>query len=597
MKKQTVWVIEIILAVTVSFLLLFHIWECDFTVLLENREDAIGLATQAQNDVSGIEREELYGMPYEEGNRETIVNSVLTSLFLKLLTICCDSFGTAGNILYLTGYLLAAVCMYAALKMMRIHNAAAAALCILFAFLPYHYYRGECHLSLGMYYMVPFICLLVLWIMEGKLRLGPDCGRAEKKLIAAACVAAFTAGLLDIYYIVFSCILLLFSGLAGSVKKKDLSSVKMALLLCFVMCLPSLVVNIPAMADGSQIEETVAARGINEFEMYGMRIAQLLLPVQNHRISALARIRAEYDRSIPDNETKMATLGLIMSIGFYISLVYCFLIQGKTKMDEQLRQLGLLNLVCVLLGTIGGFNIFVGMIFSTVIRAYNRLSVFIAAFSTMTAALVLQNLYKKAEKKGKKSQTAFFILLSFLLVFGLLDQTPPFDSRRYQENLRYDSNTRGLVQQIQACVPEDSMIFMLPILTDGFYAYQMRNYEQQWPALYSDTLRWSTSKAVGVKNKRWKECLRNMETEEMLEQVSAAGFAGIWLDENGYGESEFEQIRTKLDRLLGEPALVSESGKQFFYPLWDYTERLRNRYGAEIWNRMKQESLELGNEK
>ena len=62
--------------------------------------------------------------------------------------------------------------------------------------------------------------------------------------------------------------------------------------------------------------EEVAKRYWFESENYSLRLTQLLLPVDGHRIDALASRKAEYTEQIPQNEGRAATLGIVASVGF-----------------------------------------------------------------------------------------------------------------------------------------------------------------------------------------------------------------------------------------------------------------------------------------
>src|SRR5437763_1497710 len=54
-------------------------------------------------------------------------------------------------------------------------------------------------------------------------------------------------------------------------------------------------------------------------EVYGMKITQLVLPVDGHRVQALARWKATYDADFPlVNENRTATLGVVGTVGFFI---------------------------------------------------------------------------------------------------------------------------------------------------------------------------------------------------------------------------------------------------------------------------------------
>lgn len=142
---------------------------------------------------------------------------------------------------------------------------------------------------------------------------------------------------------------------------------------------------------------------------------------------------------------------------------------------------------------------------------------------------------------------------------------------------------------------------MLPALYENEDAkiYQMRNYEQQWPVLYSDSLRWSATDSLGIKdkNRQWKKALSVMETYQMLENVCAVGFDGVWMDENGYDPAEFLEIQKELEHCLGKPLLTSASGKQAYYSLDLFRGKMNEKYSDKELEKLKKDSMQLGSKK
>lgn len=593
------WLGLLILTTLTACEVVLHLWEIDLSILLYNQEDSIGVAALAQDYISNISRNSLSAMPFNGGSYLEINTAFIHKLLLKVICLFTSSFGFAGNILYLSGYFLVSFSMYTVLRKMKICNIIAYVSGILYAFLPYHKLRGIGHIYLGMYYMVPFICWIIYEIMDERRETLKSTDKEKKNFFWSAVIICVILALTDIYYVVFSCILLVAVGVLKFWENKKICYISFPLLLCGVMLLIIIITNIPYVL--SLVSEkfqkiSVSNRNLTDLEMHGLRISQLLLPIQDHRIDLLAQIRSFYDGSIADTESKTISLGCIMSCGFLLSVFYSLVCNIKTRTEYQLRNLGVLNLICIIFATIGGFNIFIGMI-SPVIRCYNRMSVFIAAFSIMAVGLSLQALYEKIVKK--KSKFVFMLALVGLMIAGILDQNSMFDKEKYQENIQRDNNRQNMIEQIEKLVQEDSMIFMMPVITrnEEIQIYNLHPYEQQWPALYSDTLRWSASTSLGVKdqNRQWKTALSFMDIYEMLQNISVTGFRGIWLDEDGYDSEEFTRVKQQLDRYLGEALLVSDSGKQYFYSLEKFNNDMEGIYSSEEREELKMKSFALGN--
>src|SRR4051812_13636470 len=72
------------------------------------------------------------------------------------------------NAFYLLTYPLTAAAAYFALRGLEIRRPAAALCGVLFALLPFHFFRGQSHLTLSAYYGVPVACWLILTTIQGR---------------------------------------------------------------------------------------------------------------------------------------------------------------------------------------------------------------------------------------------------------------------------------------------------------------------------------------------------------------------------------------------------------------------------------------------
>jgi phosphoglycerol transferase len=240
----------------------------------------------------------------------------------------------------------------------------------------------------------------------------------------------------------------------------------------------------------------VAMRSPIESEIYGLKIAQLLMPISGHRIPRLAIVPNYYNKAAPlVNENQMASLGLIGSLGFLILIVWIlYLIGNGINFKEYyiLDNLSIFNLYGLLLATIGGFGtVFAGLAFPE-IRCYNRISIFIAFFSLFAVVLLLEE-FSKRYVRGNTPRLLFNAFLCLALAVGVSDQTsesfvPPYDSIRAEY-----LNDDAFIKNIEAIMPENAMIFQLPYVPFPEYppVYKMDDYSHFRAYLHSKDLRWS----------------------------------------------------------------------------------------------------------
>ena len=162
-----------------------------------------------------------------------------------------------------------------------------------------------------------------------------------------------------------------------------------------------------------------------------MKITQLLLPIEGHRIPPLAKITMKYATTAPDiNENSMSALGGLGALGFVLLIFWIFYRLGEPSDKNDLAEirptldcLATLNLSAVILATIGGLGVLVSYLFSFYyIRGYNRISIFIAFFAILAVILVLEYI-RKNWCITKKRQLLFNIVICFMLIGAILDQT------------------------------------------------------------------------------------------------------------------------------------------------------------------------------
>ena len=142
--------------------------------------------------------------------------------------------------------------------------------------------------------------------------------------------------------------------------------------------------------NGPNPASELAARNPSDTEVYGLKMAQMLLPRQNHRIPSFADAIASYSATFPlVTENMTSSLGMIGSLGFLLSIV--FLLSGR----EDFRSVAALNISAFLIGTIGGLGTLLSLIISNPMRCYNRISVMILFFSLVTIGMVLDQFGRK----------------------------------------------------------------------------------------------------------------------------------------------------------------------------------------------------------
>lgn len=599
-KEISVYIGAVVICVSILAWVI-KLWRADMSIPFYYKGDALDhfMHIKGMIDNGWYIHNEFLGMPYGLNLHDYPWANNFNFLLLKLISLFVLDHAMIGNIYYLLGFLLTTITSLFVFRRFNISYSVSIVGSLFFTFLPYHFMRGEAHLFL-VYYMIPLIIYVILRVHLGEpllFRYGKDNNKLKLDLVSfksisciAICLVVASTG---VYYAFFSCFLLFIAGMSASLRHRNVyhlivSGILIALISIgvFFNISPTIIYKY---RHGDNKEAFQRYPG--ESEIYGMKIAQLLLPVSGHRISLLANLKDEYNADAPlVNENDVSTLGTIGNFGFLILIGWLFYRKPESgnaeKCDSRtklLSRLSILNLSAVLLATIGGFGTLFALIFSPNIRAYNRISVFIAFFSLFALAILLDR-FSKRFVKSITSKFIFYGFLSLILLLGILDQTTRFfvpDYTSLKEEYISDSD---FVSKIEASVPHNAMIFQLPYMPYPEFGKMemMVDYELLKGYLHSKKLRWSYGAMKGRKGDFWLREVAVMPPDRMVETLSLAGFSGIYLDRYGYADRG-RDLEKRLGALLNTKPIVSANNRLVFFNMMKYKENLKAKYSDIEW--------------
>lgn len=491
--------------------------------------------------------------------------------FLALIRLVTSNAGTAINLFYLLGYLLSAVTTLYAFRKLGISAGLATAGALLYVFLPYHLWRAEGHLFLSSYYIVPLMAMVAVWLGTGTELFRLD-GVREKRFPGLvtrngliSMVVCALIGWDNPYYTFYGAYLLIVGGFLGALRYRFRPALIATVILLAVLASTSGIALLPNAYYVHQHGRTaVAARVPVESELYSLTVIQLLAPVTNHRIPALAKWKNYYNsHALLVNENDVASLGAIGTAGFLALLVCLFL----KRCDPRLYALSILCLFATLLGTMGGFGAIVGFVLTPQLRDFNRISIYIAFFS-IAAVLILLDKIGKTRLGIKYGLLTLIIIPGLLLAIGIPDQVT-----RHQIGNRADVEKlywrdAEFVRHIESAVPPHSMIFQLPYdpFPETLPINTMVDYDEMKGYLHSDTLRWSYGAMKGRPTDHWLATVSAQPVPEMLRTIAGTGFAGLYIDRNGYADHA-ALLESQLKALLGSEPVVGEDGRLSFFVL------------------------------
>ncbi len=498
-------------------------------------------------------------------------------LLIKLFALRSSHYPGVLNNFFLLTFPLTIIAMLYALRRLGVSWAAGIWAALLFTMLPYHFTRGEQHLFLAAYWQIPLLGLVLIWICRGEL-LTVAWGSRRMLGVLALGVLLGSSGY---YYAFFACFFLLMAGLIAALQQRRARAFVVPAVLIALISLLVVLNLLPSIIHmwrfGSvQVVQRVAA----EAEAYGLRIGQLLMPVRWHRVAALWDLKVAYNMRIFITENDDATLGLVGAGGF-LGLLWWFFFNKPAvrEMNEPgargvYNHLSVLNLSAVLLGTIGGFGSLVAFFGLPQIRAYTRLSIFIACFVFFALAFWLDGV-RERRVHTRKQQWAFGALLVGTLVIGLLDQITPMFIPDYVKFKKDFASDHAFVQQLETQMPSGAMIFQLPAVSfpENPKFARMNDYDLLRGYLHSKSLRWSYGTIKGREGDVWMRAVALKPAAEMVETLAWAGFSGVYVDRFGYNDNG-AKLAGELTRLLGGAPVVSPDQRLLCFDLRPYQQRL-----------------------
>lgn len=564
-----------------------RLWEADLEIPFTYSEDGLqtSMLIKGLIDNGWFQHNIFIGLPGGQDLSDYPINDYLDFIILKFISIITPNYAVTMNTYYLLTFPLTTVTAMFVFRQFNVSHGSSIFGGLLYAFLPYHFLRNEMHLGLAAYYMIPLIILVILWLCEGKSLIVNSNNQLKWDLLGfhslISIVICILVSYTFIYYSFFSCFFLLIAGITTYISQRNKSFLLNSFVLISIIVIGALVSTSPTLIyqyeNGKNPE--VAARSPAESEVYGLKIAQLLMPVGGHRIPLLASISNRYSSTAPLPNEGSETLGMVGSIGFLLLIALAFYrMTGGSNLksiSNELNGLSTLNLSAILLATIGGFGSLFSYLISSQIRCYNRISIFIAFFS-LFAFVVLIEMLKINCIKTKRAQFFYYGLILLVLVVGVLDQTTANFIPPYALTKAEYLNDEIFVNDIEAIMPGNAMIFQLPYVPFPEYppVNRMSDYSLLKAYLHSKDLRWSYGAMKGRPGDDWQRMVASMPVGDMLKTLSSFGFEGIYIDRHGFEDGGAKLI-SDIKQILGTELLVSGNKRLYFFDMTTYNQKIK----------------------
>jgi hypothetical protein len=521
--------------------------------------------------------QQLYDFPQGADN--------LSLVLIRGLALVSSDPGLVLNLFFLVTFALVSLSAHLVLRRLGLTAPVAGVAAVLFSLLPYHFFRGESQLLLSAYYAVPLSCLLFIELLDSS----PLFAGRRSLLTLTLCVVIGSA---NAYYATFALILIAGATIVAAAMRRWHTLRDGVLIIALVVA--ALVVNLaPTLVYQARhrsdpaVARTATADQRSPYAL-DLRVTNLVVPVPDNRIAPLRHLAASYDRAVAPAycETCYASIGAVGTVGLgWLTICALAALAGGGGWFAARRLFGYAGVGVVIAaaaGTVGGLSSAFELLVTPEIRAWNRISVFIAFFSLLAVALLLDALTRRL-RAGRAGPALAGLLLAAVLAFGVFEQTTAQDVPAYAADARQWRSDAVFVQQIEARMPAGASIFQLPYVPfpegypntpiGGSVATYATKYEPLRGYLHSATLRWSYGAMKG-RPADWSAELAAQPLSYLLAAVSAAGFDGVWLDPAGFEPTGATRIEAGLRSELGVAPLLSPDRDLWFFDLRPYRHRL-----------------------
>jgi hypothetical protein len=497
--------------------------------------------------------------------------STLHFAIQRVLGLVSGDGGVALNAYYLAFFPLSAVSAMFALRRFGLSSTAAFAPAVLFALLPYRFFRNEAHLYYASYWLVPLTVLACVIVARGNpvwrsstgpLRVAPT--KAGWFLV----VAAVATGCDNQYHAFFATFFFLVAAALAAVRTRSWKSAAVGISLAALVFVTVAAQMLPTYVYHRMHGTNPAAytRYPNEAQIYGLQVAQLLLPVPDHRISALAADRAFFDtHSVFNNENGSVTLGAEGSAGF-LFLIGMLLYFGRRSFPPDLQTLTILNIFGVLFATVGGFGTFFNFFVRPEIRAYNRIAPFIGFFALAATAYAIAWVIRNRAATARRS--VIWCAVAALTIVGAVEQTSHAEVPPHAASRALFASDETFGKAVDAALPSNAAVFELPVFPfpEGPPMGHILLSAEFRPYLHTRTTRWSFAAALGRAPATWDKEVGTLTDRKLVEALLLGGFEAVCIFRDAYADHG-AAIETGLAAIAGPPRVVSPDGGMALYSL------------------------------
>lgn len=463
---------------------------------------------------------------------------------IKLLGWIFGTSTAAYNLYFLLSFPIVTLTSYLVSRSIGLSKPFAMAVALIYCFIPFHIGRIS-HLFFTWYFVVPLYFYYAFRLVSDQVPFLQTGQKWQWRLLDALVLMILAS--FGVYYAVFACIVLGTAGLMGSVAKLSFKPF-LAFVLAIGFVVAGVGVNVaPSILHAREHGKNLAAVGRLplETDLYGLKIAQLLIPQESHRSEPMREFASFYHNSfLLVNENVSASLGFVGASGFLALMALLFFtplgIGARSKvLDRRLGVMAVLSLVLVVISTIGGLATFFAIFVSPAIRSWNRTSIYIGFLSLAGLALIFQLAFERLNRP--RLVMGLSALMALLAVYvGVRDQTSRPCATCSDDIAHVIKADRDFAGKIQAQLGKGAAVYQLPYITypDAAQLGTMEIYAHMRLILNAPDLKFSYGGMIWREGDWFYRTLSKRPLADQLSVIRLLGMTGVTLNKYGYYEKD-----------------------------------------------------------
>jgi phosphoglycerol transferase len=283
-------------------------------------------------------------------------------------------------------------------------------------------------------------------------------------------------------------------------------------------------------------------RFYSDLELYALKPVELLLP-RSHSMTAIQEWthNVYFNWTMFRGEQGSAYAGAVGILALALLLFVTAQAASRRSVSDVPVHFWGVSLVGAF-SVVGGINGIVGLAGLWLFRASNR-------YSIVIITILLLFLVKHLSAISRRWHPAYTAAAAVLLTaLGIWDQVPPRYKQRQAAWRTAVQQEAALVSQIEARLPENAMVFQLPVwpfpegLLERPMLGTMEDYEPFRPYLHSSALRFSYGDAKGRYENGWQKEAELLGASRLVQLLEEYGFSAVLINREAYPEKALPML-------------------------------------------------------